>query len=99
MSLYYDEFYAKKNVIFLNCIEGKEEIFDSLDIEKQCFVLNQIICWINSTTQSINLKDLKGSEYAGMIKINKKISECDECILIHQSITGMYERRIDLLKV
>lgn len=80
-------------------LEGKEEIFDSLDIEKQCFVLNQIICWINSTTQSINLKDLKGSEYAGMIKINKKISECDECILIHQSITGMYERRIDLLKV
>lgn len=32
LSLYYDEFYAKKNVIFLNCIEGKEEIIKLHDI-------------------------------------------------------------------
>ncbi len=79
-------------------LEGKEEVFDSLDIEKQCFVINQIIYWINSTTQNVNLKDLGGSEHAGMLQLNKKISECRECILIHQSVTGMYERHIDLLK-
>lgn len=30
---------------------------------------------------------------------NKKISECNEAVLIHQSVTGMYERKIDLLKI
>lgn len=80
-------------------IEGKEDAFGALDIERQCFVLNQIIYWINSTTQNVNLKDLKGSEHAGQLTINKKISECKEVILIHQSVTGMYERKIDLLTI
>ncbi|MGN0383630.1 MAG: type II CRISPR RNA-guided endonuclease Cas9 [Eubacterium sp.] len=80
-------------------IEGKEDVFEALYVEKQCFVINQIINWINSTTQNVNLKNLKGSEHAGTLALNKKISECNEFILIHQSITGMYERRIDLLKI
>lgn len=80
-------------------ITGKEDIFELLDVEKQCFVISQIICWVNSTTQNVNLKDLGGSEHAGTQTLNKKISECDQAILIHQSITGMHERRIDLLSV
>ncbi len=80
-------------------LEGKEEVFKSLPIEKQCFVLNQIIYWINSTTQNVNLKDMKGSEHAGTLVLNKKISECREAVLIHQSVTGMCERKIDLLQV
>lgn len=32
LSLYYDKYYAKKNVIFLNCVEGKEEIISLHDI-------------------------------------------------------------------
>ena len=80
-------------------IEGKEDLFKELDIEKQCFVINQIIYWINSTTQNVNLKDLKGSEHTGTLTLNKKITECNEFILIHQSITGMYERNIDLLTI
>lgn len=80
-------------------IAGKEETFNALDIEKQCFVINQIIYWINSTTQNVNLKNLGGNEHAGTMQLNKKISQCNECVLIHQSITGMYEKRIDLLTV
>ncbi len=80
-------------------IEGKEDVFEELDIEKQCFVINQIIYWINSTTQNVNLKYIGGSEHAGTLGLNKKISECNEVILIHQSITGMFERRIDLLMI
>lgn len=80
-------------------IEGKEDIFNALEVEKQCFVVKQIIYWINSITQNVNLKSLEGSEHAGTMALNKKISECNEVILIHQSITGMYERRINLLMV
>ena len=80
-------------------IEGKEDVFKELNVEKQCFVINQIIYWINSTTQNVNLKPLKGSEHAGKLALNKKITEYKEVILIHQSITGMYERKIDLLAI
>ena len=46
-------------------LEGKEEVFAALDIEKQCFVISQIITWLNSATQNVNLKYLGGSEHAG----------------------------------
>lgn len=80
-------------------LEGKEELFQSLAVEEQCFVIMQIIYWINSTTQTANLKYMKGSEHTGSLVLNKKISECREVVLIHQSITGMQERKIDLLTV
>lgn len=80
-------------------LEGKEEIFEKLEIKEQCFVINQIINWINSNTQNINLKNLGGKEHMGTIKLNKKISDCKEALLIHQSVTGMYERSIDLLSI
>lgn len=80
-------------------LEGKEEIFKNLDIKKQCYVIGQIISWINSAMQNVNLKDVCGSEHAGTQTLNKKISESKECILIHQSVTGMYERKIDLLSI
>lgn len=87
--------YNKWNIY--KALEGKEDMFNSLTIERQCFVLNQIIYWIHSTTQNANLKDLNGSEHAGTLVLNKKISECNEFILIHQSVTGMYERKMNLL--
>ena len=31
--------------------------------------------------------------------LNKKISECSQFELIYQSVTGMYEKRTDLLKL
>lgn len=80
-------------------LEGKEEIFKNLNIEKQCFVIREIIYWINSTKQNVDLKDIKGSGNAGKLRLNKKISECQEAFLIHQSTTGMYERKINLLKI
>ena len=80
-------------------LAGKEEVFKALDVEKQCYTINQIIYWINSTTPTVDLEKLKGSKQEGKMRLNKKISECNECVLIHQSVTGMFERRIDLLKV
>lgn len=91
--------YVKNRWNIYKTLEGKEAIFDSLTIERQCFVINQILYWINSTTQNVNLKDLKGSEHAGTLTLNKKISEYNEAILIYQSTTGMYERKLDLLSI
>lgn len=89
--------YCKCNIY--KTLQGKEEIFEMLDIERQCFVIQQILYWITSKTQNVNLTDLKGSKNAGCLLVNKKISECTEAILIHQSITGMYEQKVNLLTV
>ena len=80
-------------------MENKEEIFAGLSIEKQCYVINQIISWINSKTQNVDLSDIKGSSHSGTMTLNKKISECSQFELIYQSVTGMYEKRTDLLKL
>lgn len=80
-------------------LNGKETNFRKLELERQCYVIQQIINWINSSVQNVNLKDIGGSEHAGMLQLNKKISECNEVVLIHQSVTGLYEKRIDLLTV
>lgn len=89
--------YNKQNIV--KQLEENEAMFMDLDIEKQCFVINQIILWINSAMQNVNLKYINGSEHAGTLKCKKKISDYQEVTLIHQSITGMYERKIDLLTV
>lgn len=89
--------YNKWNIS--RCLDGKEELFADLSLDKQCFVLSQIICWINSSKQNVNLKDIKESEFAGTQVLNKKISECKDAVLIHQSVTGMYEKVVDLLNV
>lgn len=80
-------------------LNGKEEVFKNLGIKEQCFVIDQIIKWVNSSVQNVNLTFIDGAKSAGMIQLNKKISECQEVILIHQSVTGMQEKRIDLLKL
>lgn len=80
-------------------LEGKEEMFEALEMKQQCHVIGQIISWINSSKQNVDLSLLGGGKTAGTITINKKISDADEFVLIHQSVTGMYEAEIDLLTV
>lgn len=80
-------------------LNGKEEVFKNLDVEKQCFIIDQILKWLNSSVQNVNLKYVGGGEHTGTLILNKLLSKYDEVILIHQSVTGMKERRIDLLKL
>ena len=68
--------------------------FISLDLSKQVFVLLQIL-----GLSSIGLPSADLSLMCGTMKINKKISGLNEFSIINQSITGIYETKIDLLKV
>ena len=52
-----------------------------------------------TTREAIDLGLIKGKPAAGVATLGKKISNLDNCILIYQSITGIFEKRIDLLKV
>ena len=51
------------------------------------------------TGDKVDLHLVKGSVGAGITKINKKVSNAEELKLIDQSVTGIFSREVDLLKI
>lgn len=81
-------------------MKKNSEVFASLVIEDQCYVLLQILSWFNTTQQlGVDMKKIGGLEHTGILKAPKKVSIFSEAVLIEQSVTGLYERKIDLLTV
>lgn len=76
-----------------------QELFEKLPLEEQMQVLSQIIQTTKIGSASGNLKMIGGATRSGVMVVSKKISGCDEFKLIHQSVTGVYEKTIDLLTV
>lgn len=75
------------------------EKFINLDISEQAYVLNQLLLLSGNTNNGADLQKIGGAKSAGVMTLNKKISDNDEFILINQSTTGLYEEYVDLLRV
>ncbi|MDO4281583.1 MAG: Cas9 endonuclease PAM-interacting domain-containing protein, partial [Peptococcaceae bacterium] len=88
--------FAQRKASIMETIASGQQTFGTLDAKDQCFILSQIINWMNTSTQTVDLTLIGGSKHAGMLTVGKKISNCNEAILIEQSVTGLYERRINL---
>lgn len=71
----------------------------SLDLQEQCKVILEILNLSKIGIVSANLSILGGGKSAGTMKIAQNISDAKEFILINQSVTGVYESRINLLTV
>ncbi|UTC98779.1 type II CRISPR RNA-guided endonuclease Cas9 [Treponema denticola] len=78
--------------------KGRYE-FINLKPKDQIIVMLEILKLFCTTREAIDLGLIKGKPAAGVATLGKKISNLDNCILIYQSITGIFEKRIDLLKV
>jgi CRISPR-associated endonuclease Csn1 len=52
-----------------------------------------------SNSASADLKEIGGSSKTGVTLISKKISGYRECKLINDSVTGLYEKEVDLLTI
>lgn len=85
--------------VYSSYLKDKDALFDSLNIEQQCFVISQIILWNTGIIQTMNLKFLQEKEHVASKSMNKHISRYREVVLIHQSATGMLHSRKDLLKL
>ncbi len=91
--------YSKRLNPVINKLEQGKEIFERLSLEDQIKVIIEIL---KLTAVGITFADLRlinESAQTGVMLINKKISGNTEFVLINQSITGLYEKRIDLLTV
>ena len=79
-----------------------DKLFDAfcgLTRDKQLFVLWQIINLTGQIVPRANLKLIGGGEQAGIMLISSQISNNERIELITQSITGIFEKRINLLTV
>ncbi|MBQ7834074.1 MAG: type II CRISPR RNA-guided endonuclease Cas9, partial [Lachnospiraceae bacterium] len=105
ISLFEDIVEKYKTKIFKNqigvlksIIVNGNNMFYKLDEKEQCYVLMQLINNIYSNTMA-DVRLIGGKEKSGIIKINKKIIDTEELILIHQSVTGLYQAEVNLLTV
>ncbi len=81
---------------------ANREGFISLSIEMQCKVIMEILKILHANVMSGDLSDIDCAKKSGIVTTNSAVSEikCEKSIkLIHQSVTGLYEKEIDLLNM
>ena len=83
----------------LNTLEAHARRFAELGIADQCRVLMQILNLFNTSAASADLKLLCGKAGIGILRTPKNLSGYagHSFLLIHQSVTGVFEKQIDLL--
>lgn len=93
---YTDGIYVKQIGVMGNILKEGKEKFERLNLEEQCFVMMQIM---NNVVLSIkaDLRQIGGSGQSGVTLINKRITGVEEMVLIHQSVTGLYQAEVNLL--
>ena len=81
-----------------NIIREGVDKFINLSLEEQIYILMQIINNLKLFVKA-DMKLLGGSSQSGVLLMSKKISNAKEVILIHQSVTGLYQAEVNLLTV
>ena len=89
--------YRKRPANQANNLVKNGSVFDRLELHEKAKIINEIVtmlrCDIASTA---DLKLIKGSTNAGNIAMSKSTVGKSRLILINQSVTGLFENRIEL---
>ena len=94
-------FKTKYEKIGNDLINGKEK-FETLDIEQQFYVINEILKILHCNVVTGDLKLIGGSGQAGVVLTNSSLSNIKNVKsikLINQSVTGLFEQEIELLNL
>lgn len=84
----------------IKVLEESYNKFQELTCEEQCYILNEIMWFFRCKPNTVaNLGLLGKGKNIGKIALNKIISKYDSAYIINQSVTGLYEKKIDLLKI
>lgn len=79
-------------------LEDARNIFNDLSTEEQCIVLYKVLQLSAVMGYEADLSLIKYSKSAGAMQISKKIGD-EDIYLINQSVTGLYEKKINLRTV
>lgn len=78
-------------------LESNRENFLALTLTEKVRVLNQILTMLRCDTENkANLEDIGGSKFAGSMVVNKNTLGKSHLMLVNQSVTGLFENRIEL---
>lgn len=93
------EIFARRpNPVGKTLLNGRTK-FIELPIEEQLIVLSEVLALSRIGTTAADLTRIGGAGKSGVLIMSKNISKSKEFILINQSVTGIFENRIDLLKI
>lgn len=87
----------RKGKVFTNLANSKEK-FNSLGIPEQCNIIQKIVLLFAANTQTVDLSPI-GKTHEGKVTLSKYIESLNECVLINQSVTGLFENEVDLLHI
>lgn len=91
--------YKNRKGTIWNVLDKGEATFLQLSVQNQCSVLQNLLLWFQLSCESVNLSLIGGSKNAGKCIMSKKLTNCKEVKLVLESVTGLYEREVDLLKL
>lgn len=87
----------RPNSAIKDILEKGQEKFQTLStVAYQLNVLEEVLKLFQTVNENCDLRLIGGKQHSGKTKISKKISNLDECILIYQSVTGVFEKRVIL---
>lgn len=100
----YDELTNKlKNTIYkvklsaqIKIFEDGKEIFEKLSLEEQCQFLYNAISLFGTNPSGKDLILAGGKQQAGIITLGSNFSKLENIHIIHQSVTGLFEKEINL---
>ena len=103
----YDEFINKlENTVYnvrlsaqIKCFSDGRDIFELLDLPEQCKLLMNALNLFQCNSVSADLSLIGGGAHCGIIKPSKEMSKAESVNIINQSVTGLFEQQMDLLKL
>lgn len=89
--------YQNRPASCVDTIKNGKEMFNSLKMEEQLFVLQNILTYLGMTNGISNFKLINGGPTQGTLTIQSTVSTLKkEICIIDQSITGIYEEKFKL---
>lgn len=95
-----NEIFKKRHASQLKFLMEARAKFIECTLEEECIVLNEILHLMQCKAVLANLKLIGGPKEAGRMRFNKVISKKNKSVVLaNQSVTGLFEKKIDLLTV
>ena len=81
----------------LDMKENREK-FKSMSLYEQCLIIKEVLKAFKCDASNPSFKELCGKGTVGRISKSKKVSNESTAYIVHQSVTGIFETKINLLK-
>ena len=89
--------YGNKKTPIYTAVQDGRDAFSVLAVLYQVKVLRNILIWFQLGGYTADLELIGGSKHAGLCRMSKKIGELNEFCILHQSVTGLYIRREEII--